>query len=183
MSTKATVKETSSATSSAGKEGATRQDSSDTASQHASMRPEQGSFEEDVSEDPWLGRVARWDDTEADARIREGLPFAIAAHIQSLLDLTDEEAASLIGRSRSTYSRYRNKEQDLGTAEAERAVRFARLLALAGETFGSLEEATEWMLEENYALGGERPFDLAETDPGARVVQNLLLGIQHGHPV
>ncbi len=183
MSTEATVKETSSATSSAGKEGATRQDSSDTASQHASMRPEQGSSEEDVSEDPWLGRVARWDDTEADARIREGLPFAIAAHIQSLLDLTDEEAASLIGRSRSTYSRYRNKEQDLGTAEAERAVRFARLLALAAETFGSLEEATEWMLEENYALGGERPFDLAETDPGARVVQNLLLGIQHGHPV
>lgn len=164
-------------------EEASRKESAEGTSRPVPEKLGQASSENGVSEDPWLGRVARWDDTEADARIREGLPFEIAAHIQSLLNLTDKEAAGLIGRSRSTYSRYRNKDQDLGTAEAERAVRFARLLALAAETFGSLEEAKEWMLEENYALGGERPFELAETDPGARVVRNLLVGIQHGHPV
>jgi putative toxin-antitoxin system antitoxin component (TIGR02293 family) len=178
MSSKGAVKEKSSPP-----EGANRKEATRAASRPVPENPGEVSPENGVSEDPWLGRVAQWDDTEADARIRGGLPFEIAVHIQSLLDLTDEEAASLIGRSRSTYSRYRNKDQDLGTAEAERAVRFARLLALAAETFGSLEEAKEWMMEENYALGGERPFELAETDPGARVVRNLLLGIQHGHPV
>lgn len=140
-------------------------------------------LEDGLADDPWLGQVARWDDAEADTRIREGLPFELAAHLQSLLDLTDEEAAHLIGRSRSTYSRYRNKNQDLRAPEAERAVRFARLLALAADTFGSLGEAKEWMLEENYALGGAKPFELAETDPGARIVRDLLWGIQHGHPV
>jgi putative toxin-antitoxin system antitoxin component, TIGR02293 family len=179
MSSTKAVKEKSSTR----RESANRREAAEGASQHMARKPGHASPVEGVSEDPWLGRLARWDDTEADARIREGLPFEIVAHIQSLLDLTDEEAASLIGRSRSTYSRYRNKDQDLGTAEAERAVRFARLIALAAETFGALEEAKEWMLEENYALGGERPFELAETDPGARVVRNLLLGIQHGHPV
>jgi putative toxin-antitoxin system antitoxin component (TIGR02293 family) len=127
-------------------------------------------------DDPWLGRVAQWDDAEADAAIREGLPIGLAAHLQELLGLTDKEAAQLIGRSRSTYARYRSAGRDLGMAEAERAVRLAQLIALAAETFGALSEP-------NYALGGRVPFDMAETDPGARVVRDLLYGIQHGHPV
>lgn len=134
-------------------------------------------------DDPWLGRVAGWDDAQADAEIRQGLPVGLAAHLQELLGLTDEEAAHLIGRSRSTYARYRNAGRDLGTAEAERAVRFARLIALAAETFGSLGEAVDWMREANYALGGQTPYAMAETDPGARVVRDLLIGLQHGHPV
>lgn len=153
---------------------------SQSAAQKSSSKEESG---EELRRDPWLSRVSTWDDTEADRRIRNGLPIEIATHLQSLLELTDAEAAHLIGRSRSTYSRYRNKARPLGTAEAERAVRFAQLLALAAETFGSLEEAKKWMREENYALGGETPFQLAETDPGARVVRTLLLGLQHGHPV
>jgi len=132
--------------------------------------------------DPWLGKISSWDDAEADRKIRGGLPIRIATHLQSLLDLTDEEAAHLIGRSRSTYARYRNDDRPLGTAEAERAVRFAQLLALAAETFGSLEEAKDWMKEDNYSLGGEKPFEMAETDPGARVVRDLLYGLQYGHP-
>lgn len=132
--------------------------------------------------DPWLGRVAGWDDAQADVEIRKGLPVGLPSHLQELLELTDEEAAHLIGRSRSTYVRYRKACRDLGTAEAERAVRFARLITLAAETLGSLPEAVDWMRESNYALGGQIPYILAETDPGARVVRDLLLGIQHGHP-
>lgn len=133
--------------------------------------------------DPWLSRVAQWDDAEADAAIRDGLSIDLAAHLQKLMNLTDEEVAQLIGRSRSTYARYRNAGRDLGMAEAERAVRLAQLIALAAETFGALGKALRWMRESNYALGGRIPFDMAETDPGARVVRNLLHGIQHGHPV
>jgi putative toxin-antitoxin system antitoxin component (TIGR02293 family) len=68
-------------------------------------------------------------------------------------------------------------------AEAERAVRLAQLIALAAETFGALDEALAWMQEPNYALGGRLPIDMAETDPGARVVRNVFHAIQHGHPV
>jgi len=132
--------------------------------------------------DPWLGRIAGWDDARADVEIRQGLPVGLTAHLQDLLGLTDEEAAHLIGRSRSTYARYRNTGRNLGTAEAERAVRFARLITLAAETFGSLGEALDWMRETNYTLGDQTPYVLAETDPGARVVRDLLIGFQHGHP-
>lgn len=135
------------------------------------------------SRDRWLDLVSKWDNTEADARIREGLPMSLAVYLQDVLELTDEEAAHLIGRSRSTYNRYRNEGRELGASEAERAVRYARLLSLAAETFGTLDEAKDWMREANYALGGRAPLDMAETDPGSRVVQDLLLGLQYGHPV
>jgi putative toxin-antitoxin system antitoxin component (TIGR02293 family) len=131
---------------------------------------------------PWLERVAAWDDAEADAQIRKGLSVDLAVYLQKTLDLTDADTAHLLGRSRSTYARYRNAGKDLGTAEAERAVRFARLLARAAETFGSVGEAADWMHESNYRLGDARPLEMAETDPGARVVRDLLRGLQHGHP-
>ena len=127
-----------------------------------------------------MRRVADWDDATANDKIRQGISIALVARLQELLGLTDEQAARLIGRSRSTYSRYRNQDTELGVPEAERAVRYARLLALAAETFGGLEEAAAWMEEPNLALGDDTPLDMAETDPGATMVRDLLLGIQHG---
>ena len=76
--------------------------------------------------------------------------------------------------------RYRTSKRELGVTEAERAVRYARLVALAAGAFGSLDEARAWMLEANYALGGERPIELAETDPGAALVRDLLAGVRYG---
>ena len=139
--------------------------------------------DEVLNEDPWLARVARWDDAEADEQVRSGLSIELATHLQSLLGLTDEETADLMGRSRSTYTRYRNADRSLGPVEAERTVRVARILALAAVTFGSISTAKSWMREENYALGEKTPLEMAETDFGARVVRDLLRGIEHGHPV
>lgn len=133
--------------------------------------------------DPWLDRIAQWDDSEADARIRSGISIDLLHHLQELLELTDRETAELIGRSRSTYARYRSRDAELGAADAERALRYARLLSFAADTLGSLDEARHWMKEENYALGGTSPFELAKTEPGANVVYDLLGGLQHGHIV
>lgn len=130
--------------------------------------------------DDWVRRVADWDDATANIKIRQGTPIALVVRLQELLDLTDEQTARLIGRSRSTYSRHRRQDTELGVAEAERAVRYARLLTLAAETFGSLDDAAAWMRESNSALDDDTPLEMAETDPGATMVRDLLLGVQHG---
>jgi putative toxin-antitoxin system antitoxin component (TIGR02293 family) len=140
-------------------------------------------IDEILEEDPWLARVARWDDTEADEHVRSGISLELITHLQSLLDLTDAETADLIGRSRSTYTRYRDAGRSLQPVEAERAVRAARILALAVATFGTIEKAGTWMREENYALGEKTPLEMAETDFGARAVRDLLRGLEHGHAV
>ncbi len=128
----------------------------------------------------WISRVVTWDNQQADEEIRRGLSIDLVLHLQELLDLTDEEAAHVIGRSRSTYSRYRSRNKALGVPEGERAVRYARLVGLASETFGSLDEARAWMLEPNYALGGESPIEVAQTNPGDTLVRDLLRGMQYG---
>jgi uncharacterized protein (DUF2384 family) len=38
------------------------------------------------------------------------------------------------------------------------------------------------MLERIYGLGSEKPIELAETEPGARMVCNLFHKTQHGIP-
>lgn len=131
----------------------------------------------------WLRRVAEWDAGESDRRIREGLPVELATELQELLDLTDTETARLLGRSRSTYSRRRAQNADLGPSEAERAIRVLETIALAAETFGSTQEALDWIQEENEALGGSRPITLLETGPGTTIVQDLVNGMQRGFPL
>ncbi len=131
----------------------------------------------------WLHRIVAWNNQEADTEIRQGLSVDLVVRLQELLELTDEEAARLIGRSRSTYARYRSQGKQLGVPEAERAVRYARLVGLADETFGSLGEARAWMREANYALGGAAPMEMARTDPGASIVRDLLEGVQRGFPL
>ena len=44
----------------------------------------------------------------------------------------------------------------------------------------SLEDAAAWMQEPNRALDDDTPMDMAETDPGATMGRDLLLGVQHG---
>ena len=121
-------------------------------------------------------------DTEADTAIRGGYPVAIAEQLQQVLGLTDAEMAQVLGRSRRTYTRYRNNQTQLGLPESERVFRYVRLLRRATTIFGSEEKAAWWMNEPNPALSGRVPFDVALTAPGAVLVDDLLASLEHGFP-
>jgi len=45
---------------------------------------------------------------------------------------------------------------------------------------GAEDKAARWMVAPNRALGGERPFDLLDTDLGVRAVEEILQRIQYG---
>jgi len=122
-------------------------------------------------------------DTDADDQIREGYPIDVAARLQTVLDLSDEMMAEILGRSRRTYRRYRNADKRLGLSESERLFRYLRLLSRAEEVFGSREKAAWWMKEPNAALDGREPVEVALTAPGAVVVEDLLGGLEHGFPL
>ncbi|MCS4122660.1 type II RES/Xre toxin-antitoxin system antitoxin [Salinibacter ruber] len=119
--------------------------------------------------------------TETVEAIREGLPAEVLGWLKERLGLTAEELAGVIHISRRTMSR-RKKEGRLKPDESERAVRLIRLYRRAAEVLGGPEEATEWLREENFALGGETPLGFADTEPGARRVERLLGQIEHGIP-
>lgn len=122
-------------------------------------------------------------DTDADSQIREGYPVAAATRLQEVLDLSDAQMAEVLGRSRRTYTRYRDKGKKLGLPESERLFRYVRLLKKGEGIFGSQEKAAWWMKANNPALGGRTPIDVALTTPGAALVEELLAGIEHGAPL
>jgi putative toxin-antitoxin system antitoxin component (TIGR02293 family) len=120
-----------------------------------------------------------------DALIKTGMPSGVLSHIKETFNLPDEVIARITGVSPRTVAR-RRKAQDatkierLSPVESDRIYRFARIIALAEGVFDSKEEAIEWLKSSQQGLGGAIPFDLLQTDAGAREVEELLIRIDYG---
>ena len=111
--------------------------------------------------------------------LRLGLPVAELHDLQTRLDVPMERLAPMLGISKATLHR-RKESGKLDVSESDRVVRFARLLGRAIETMEDDDAARQWLRSPQVGLGGEIPLDFAETEVGAREVENLLGRIDHG---
>jgi putative toxin-antitoxin system antitoxin component (TIGR02293 family) len=93
--------------------------------------------------------------------------------------LSAEEVEKLI-IPRRTLSHRKARNQPLSRAESERALRVATILSQAEQTFANSDKAHLWLRRPTSALGGRRPIDLLDCEPGARLVEQLLHRIGHG---
>lgn len=112
-------------------------------------------------------------------RIRQGVPFSEFRNLRALLDIPEEALGKFLGMSTATLHR-RKKAGILSSAESERLVRFTRLFGLALGCLGTREAARSWLKAENPGTAGESPLSYADTEFGAREVENLLGRIEHG---
>jgi len=136
-----------------------------------------------------------------DALIKKGIPWGVISHIKKAFSLPDEVIAGIVGVSPRTIARRRQTDKTHGGAssvrsrkarasaaqserlspvESDRVYRFARIMALAEDVFENKEEALEWLKSPQYGLGGHVPFDMLQTDAGAREVEELLVRIDYG---
>ncbi len=113
------------------------------------------------------------------AAVKAGLRTTAFEELAEALDVTEAHLASLTGISASTLLR-RKKSGNLSAEEGERLLRVARLLAAAAVVFGDVSDAADWMRSSNPSLGGVTPLDYADTEIGAREVENLLGRIAYG---
>lgn len=90
--------------------------------------------------------------------------------------VTDQEIAALVIKPR-TLSHRRAKGERLTVDESDRAARLDRTMALADRNFANSDKANHWLHKELRALDGRRPIDLVRTQAGARIVEDLLIGI------
>ena len=72
------------------------------------------------------------------------------------------------------------KRERLSVEESDRVVRLTRIQAVAEDVFGDVEKANRWLREGLGILGGKAPLELAQTDAGTRVVEQLLAKIDWG---
>jgi|SRR5208337_3138052 len=111
--------------------------------------------------------------------VEAGLPVEELEVLRAGLDLPMEQLASRLGISKATLHR-RKRTGRLEPGESDRVLRFARLAGKAVEVLETRENARRWLSSPQMGLGGAVPLDYAETELGAREVEDLLGRIEYG---
>ena len=117
--------------------------------------------------------------TELIRQIQKGLRFSELQTLQNSLDLPFEQLAAKLCISRSTLHR-RKAAGRLSPDESDKVMRLSRLLDHAAKIFGDVEKARAWLKFPQVGLGGAVPLDYAQTEVGAREVDDLLGRIDYG---
>jgi len=111
-------------------------------------------------------------------KIQKGLRFSELETLQNSIDLPFEQLAAKLAISRSTLQR-RKAAGRLSPDESDKVMRLSRLLEHATNVFGDIERARAWLKFPQRGLGNAVPLDYAETEVGAREVDDLLGRIEY----
>jgi len=110
--------------------------------------------------------------------IVRGIP---AKRVQELIerDVLDKKQLYRVVPERTFKRRLANREA-LKTSEANAIARLLRVIEAANKAFGDAAFARRWLALPNPALNQRIPIELAETDAGARDVEDVLGRFAHG---
>lgn len=111
--------------------------------------------------------------------IKQGLPVSSFNRLQQEMDIPVQALARVANIALRTLAR-RKKEGKFPADESERVLRLALLFERAVDVLGSSDVARRWIKSPKKALGGKTPLDYADTEPGAREVEELLGRIEYG---
>jgi putative toxin-antitoxin system antitoxin component (TIGR02293 family) len=93
--------------------------------------------------------------------------------------LSDAEVYQLIVPRRTLAHRIA-RHQPLSKGESDKAVRVARITAMAEQVFGEPERAWRWLRKPQQRFDCKAPLDMLATEAGARLVEETLVQIDQG---
>jgi len=112
--------------------------------------------------------------------VQARIPEQAVAAVQGN-SFSDREIERFVIPARTRRYRREHKEP-LTIEESDRLVRLARVQSLAEDVFGDAAKANKWLRQGLDALGGQAPLELARTEAGIRVVEQVLGKIDWGAP-
>jgi putative toxin-antitoxin system antitoxin component (TIGR02293 family) len=113
------------------------------------------------------------------AIIKEGLPVTEFETLSLHLGIPECRLVTTVNIDPRTLTR-RKKEGRFKPDESERVLRIARLYDRAVEVLGDSSAAQVWFRSSVKGLGNKTPLDFADTELGAKEVENLLGRIEDG---
>jgi putative toxin-antitoxin system antitoxin component (TIGR02293 family) len=118
--------------------------------------------------------------SEADlARIVDrGIRLTVLKHV-ARAGFSKQEIERLIIPARTLRHRKARREP-LSVEESDRVVRLTRIQALAEDVFGDVGKANRWLRAELGILDGKSPLEVARTESGARLIEQLLAKLDWG---
>jgi putative toxin-antitoxin system antitoxin component (TIGR02293 family) len=111
--------------------------------------------------------------------LKQGLPVSTFSRLSTMLGVPEKSLATAVNIPQRTLTR-RKKEGRLKTDESERVLRLASLYERAIEVYGDEDLARQWFHLSVKGLGGKTPLEFADTEPGAREVEDMLGRIEDG---
>jgi putative toxin-antitoxin system antitoxin component (TIGR02293 family) len=130
----------------------------------------------------WLGADAATDYDLAQI-VRKGLPLKT----QSLFvarGITKDEFHRIVIPQRTFRHRIERLNKGLpellSPDESDKALRAARILAIAERVFGDRPKALSWMRAQKKRFDGDTPMQMLQTEAGARLVEQMLIQIDEG---
>ena len=113
-------------------------------------------------------------------RLKKGLPFEALVRLRRRSGLSLESISAVTQIPHRTLAR-RRAQGTLTPQESERLYRLALVLEKAVELFeGDITAARHWLQAPNKAFADQSPLKLAETEIGAREVEDLIGRLEHG---
>jgi putative toxin-antitoxin system antitoxin component (TIGR02293 family) len=117
----------------------------------------------------------------AHERVQKGISLSEVARFMDAMELTQHEAAGLLGLPVRTYQRWLSEPaKKLDSATGGRYYRTIKVIQHAATLLGSMDKALQWLRAAQRALGNRIPLELLGTDPGAEAVEDLLGRIEYG---
>src|SRR5271157_765014 len=123
----------------------------------------------------WLGVRAPHTEQQVLELIERQLPTSSINRVLAL-GLTRSEVDSLVIPLRTLQHR-RSRREKLTVEESDRVLRLLRLLSHAESVYGSRERALSWLRSPHPHLRDRTPLEMARTDIGSRIVEELLVQI------
>lgn len=124
----------------------------------------------------WLGTSASTEQDFVDL-VEAGLSLKILEHL--LQKGLSRQEISIIIHPRTLKHR-RSRREPLSREESERAVRTGRILARAQAVLGDRDAALRWMRAPKRRFKGKSPLEVIATEPGGRLVEEMLIQIDEG---
>jgi putative toxin-antitoxin system antitoxin component (TIGR02293 family) len=118
---------------------------------------------------------------DLDSAVHAGLPKRSLVLLSTRL-YRDSRSASHFKFTVIPPATWKRRTKRLSRIESERIERVARVLAAAEFVFDNRDEASEWMNTPHRELGGKTPLETAQTEIGARRVEDVLHKLFFGLP-
>ena len=126
----------------------------------------------------WLGVPVPKTEQQMLEIVEHQLPTSTINRIVAL-GITRAEIDSLVIPLRTLQHR-RSRREKLTVEESDRVFRVARLLSQAESVYESRERALAWLRRVHPRLRNRTPLEMAKTDTGSRIVEELLVQIDEG---
>ena len=112
---------------------------------------------------------------------RESKPILSA--LKEISSMSDDEISTILDISAKTFRNYKSTKKILSMRLAEHAIALYALYNHATKVFGSEDEFTKWLNQDNFHFDGQAPFSYLQAISGIKFIDDRLTAMEYGDNV